>query len=95
MVGKVFKSLSIFVICVLKRFEFVRISMFVEEIGVKDAGFVGGSILVDGQFWIGDLPAAMEGSQSVGVDGIGQEGCGGTRGVLGLGLVVLVTTCGC
>lgn len=69
--GKVFKSLSIFAICMSERFESIRISMFVREVSIKDAGFVRGSILVDVDFWIGDLTTAVEGSLSVGVDSIG------------------------
>lgn len=92
--GKVFKSLSIFAICMSKRFESIRISMFVREVSIKDAGFVRGSILVDVDFWIEDLTTAVEGSLSVGVDSIGRGGRGGPRVVLGLGLAMLVTTCG-
>lgn len=77
--GKLFKSLSISTICVLKRFKSVRIYMFFGEVGVTDFVFVGGSILVEVDFCIGDSShATMVGARYVGEDGIrwrGRVGC--------------------
>ena len=55
----------------LKRFKSVRIYMFFGEVGVTDFVFVGGSILVEVDFCIGDSShATMVGARSVGEDGI-------------------------
>nr|POE75242.1 hypothetical protein CFP56_14277 [Quercus suber] len=68
--GKFFKSLSISVICTLKRFKFAKISILVGECSVTDSGFEGIAISVEVGFGTdASVPAAVSEACSVVGDG--------------------------
>ena len=76
-----FKSLSISVICALKRFKSDKISILVGKCSVTNSGFVGIAISVGVDFETGVLVhVVISKAHSVVGDGIGRGGRGGPRG---------------
>ena len=91
-----FKSLSISVICALKRFESDKISILVGECSITDFGFVEIAISVGVDFGTGiSVHVVISEARSVVGDGIGRGGRGGPRGAVKFDLVVQLTTCSC